>query len=58
MPSKLHHQGTFYDRPKFPGYNPFRVFADFDANQGLAQQAPASNCGTKSLRYIPDEVLQ
>jgi glycosyltransferase involved in cell wall biosynthesis len=35
----LHHQGTFYRRSKFPGYNlKFRVFADFDANQRLAQQ--------------------
>jgi glycosyltransferase involved in cell wall biosynthesis len=33
----LHHQGTFYRRSKFPGYNvTFRVFADFDANQRLA----------------------
>jgi glycosyltransferase involved in cell wall biosynthesis len=35
----LHHQGTFYRRSKFPGYNlKFRVLADFDANQRLAQQ--------------------
>lgn len=35
----LHHQGTFYRRSKFPGYNlTFRVFADFDANQRLAIQ--------------------
>jgi hypothetical protein len=35
----LHHQGTFCDRSIFPGYNlGFRVFADFDANQGLALQ--------------------
>jgi glycosyltransferase involved in cell wall biosynthesis len=35
----LHHQGTFYRRSKFPGYNlKFRILADFDANQRLAQQ--------------------
>ena len=33
----LHHQGTFYRRSVFPGYNPkFKVFADFDVNQRLA----------------------
>jgi glycosyltransferase involved in cell wall biosynthesis len=35
----LHHQGTFYRRSKFPGYNlTFRIFADFDANQRLVIQ--------------------
>jgi glycosyltransferase involved in cell wall biosynthesis len=33
----LHHQGAFYRRSSFPGYNiAFRIFADFDVNQRLA----------------------
>jgi glycosyltransferase involved in cell wall biosynthesis len=33
----LHHQGAFYRRSSFPGYNiAFHIFADFDANQRLA----------------------
>ncbi len=33
----LHHQGTFFLRSAFPGYERrYRVFADFDANQRLA----------------------
>jgi glycosyltransferase involved in cell wall biosynthesis len=33
----LHHQGTFYRRSSFPGYNiALRIFADFDVNQRLA----------------------
>jgi glycosyltransferase involved in cell wall biosynthesis len=35
----LHHQGTFYRRSCFPGYNlKYKVFADFDANQCLARR--------------------
>jgi glycosyltransferase involved in cell wall biosynthesis len=35
----LHHQGTFYRRSKFPGYNlKYRIFADFDAHQRMARQ--------------------
>ncbi|HEX4153893.1 MAG TPA: glycosyltransferase, partial [Steroidobacteraceae bacterium] len=32
-----HHQGTFYRKSTFPGYDlKYKVFADFDANQRLA----------------------
>ncbi len=35
----LHHQGTFYRRSSFPGYNlKYKVFADFDVNQRLARR--------------------
>jgi len=35
----LHHQGTFYRKSRFPGYDlRYRVFADFDANQRMVQQ--------------------
>jgi glycosyltransferase involved in cell wall biosynthesis len=49
----LHHQGTFYRRSKFPGYNlKFKVFADFDANQRLAQQgARIKLCNKVVARY-------
>ncbi|SDF71690.1 glycosyltransferase family 2 protein [Terriglobus roseus] len=33
----LHHQGTFFRRSVFPGYDDqYRIFADFDANQRMA----------------------
>lgn len=33
----LHHQGTFFRRVTFPGYQEsYRIFADFDANQRMA----------------------
>ncbi len=33
----LHHQGTFFHRQAFPGYQDgYRIFADFDTNQRLA----------------------
>jgi glycosyltransferase involved in cell wall biosynthesis len=49
----LHHQGTFYRRSKFPGYNlAFRIFADFDANQRLAiQGARIKLLGTVVAQY-------
>lgn len=37
LKNTLHHQGTFFRRESFPGYDAtYRVFADFDANQRLA----------------------
>ncbi len=35
--NSLHHQGTFFRRDTFPGYQDrYRIFADFDTNQRLA----------------------
>lgn len=34
-----HHQGTFYRRTSFPGYDTtYRIFADFDVNQRLLRR--------------------
>lgn len=36
LDNTLHHQGTFYRRSTFPGYNlKYRLFADLDVNQRL-----------------------
>ncbi len=66
----LHHQGTFYRRTRFPGYDlRFKVFADFDANQRLFLQearfrlsdtivAAHSNAGVSSQRQYRNELFR
>jgi glycosyltransferase involved in cell wall biosynthesis len=56
----LHHQGTFYRRATFPGYDTrYPVYADFDANQRLVRQGarvmlsetPVATHATDGLSY-------
>ncbi len=66
----LHHQGTFYRRAKFPGYDlKYKVFADFDANQRLTLQgsrvrlsdkvvASHSTHGVSHQRRISNEIFR
>lgn len=45
-----HHQGTFYRRTRFPGYDTtYRIFADFDTNQRLLRSGAR-------VRLYPDVV--
>jgi hypothetical protein len=47
----LHHQGTFYRRANFPGYDlRFKVFADFDVNH--------SNSGVSSHKLHRTEIFR
>jgi glycosyltransferase involved in cell wall biosynthesis len=66
----LHHQGTFYRRANFPGYDlRFKVFADFDVNQRLLLQqvkfrlsetivANHSNSGVSSHKLHRTEIFR
>jgi glycosyltransferase involved in cell wall biosynthesis len=48
----LHHQGVFYRRSSFPGYNiAFRIFADFDANQRLALAGAKAKSFDRIIAY-------
>lgn len=48
----LHHQGTFFRRASFPGYQDgYRIFADFDANQRLALASAQARIYDKVVAY-------
>jgi glycosyltransferase involved in cell wall biosynthesis len=48
----LHHQGTFYRRIHFPGYDAaYRIFADFDVNQRLALAGARGFIGEPAVAF-------